>query len=60
MPNESLAIYMSLTFQKFCFLSCLQATGNDFAISGSHAPRSHKSMMHYSLFGNVSYAKTSS
>jgi len=58
MINGSLA--MSVTFQKFRFLSCSQATGNNFTISGSPRSRSHTSMMCYSLLGNVCCAKTCS
>ena len=53
--NASLA--MSVTYQKFCFLSRhSQATSNIF-FTAAHDSWSHKSVMHYSLFGNVSNAK---
>jgi len=54
MLNGSLAMYV--TFQKFHFLSHLQATGNNFVSLAAQDPRNHKSAMHYSLFGNVSCA----
>jgi len=56
MHNGSLA--MSVTFQKFHYLSYSRATGNNFTISGSPRLRSHKITMRYSLFGNVSCTKT--
>jgi len=36
----NVSLTTSVTFQKFCFLSCSQATGNNFTISGS--PRQEK------------------
>jgi len=51
MLNGSLA--MSVTFQKFSFLSCSLSTGNNFTISCIARSRSHKSVMCYSLFSNV-------
>jgi len=48
MLNWSLA--MSVTFQKFHYLSHSQATGNNSIISGFLRLRSHKCVMHYSLF----------
>jgi len=49
---------MSVTFQKFCFVSRSQVTGNNFAISGISRLKSHKGVTHYSLLGNVSHTKT--
>jgi len=55
MLNELLA--MSTTFQKFCFLRCLRAKGNNFAILGCHA-KTLKAIKVPQPVGNASHAKT--